>query len=304
MIYTRHITFAHNTVASPTGFGTGTVRYIDFSGQGTYVKDFYFHSNIVPGKFFVSGSYNNTAAITSRFLATFFFKNNLAISSSPGDTGALPSRNFLVNSYSGLFVNEAGGDYRLKTDNAKLYPGADGRPVGADIQALDACTAGATTNWTGTCGEIITPPPGGCPAQPVILTQSSIKVGSNSLVSAPPGWYGGTFTSSDTTKATLHPHPQTLSSLVTGISAGSSSITGAGWTAANGETNCPLQATSLTVTAPGTEVLVYDWNRGIQTPSGRNIEGITTSSPTIKPFASTQTGRFPQTSQAAPSTCA
>lgn len=262
-LYPRNVVFAHNTVASPVGFGLQEVRYTHLETAGNYVRDFYMHSNILPGRWFAAGTYNNVTTIQDRFRSVLQVKNNVFLAQSPAVFTTAP--NYARTSYGGLFINESGGDYRLTTASAAAYPGMDGRPAGADIVKLDACTAGATTNWTGTCpGGTVGP--SACPSQAVILSKASIPVGSNSVASAPAGWYGGTFTSSDTSKATLHAHAPTLWNIATGVAAGSTSITGAGWTAANGATNCSLSASSLTVTSvtSSKEMLVYDWNGSVQ----------------------------------------
>jgi Bacterial Ig domain len=276
-VYPRHITVTHNTVGSlapkPSGgvWSLNECRYQHLETQGNYVHDLYFNSNIFPGYWFVAGTQNDEPTITARFLPLRTFRNNLSLSSAATVFSAAP--NFARSSYSGLFVNQAGRDYRLTSASAAAYPGADGRPAGADITVLEKCTAGATDSWTGICpGEV---QPGNCPTQGVLISQSSIPVGGNSVISAPPGWYGGTFSSSDATKASLHPHPQTLSNLATGIAAGSTNISGAGWTTAAGEANCSLAASPLTITALSDEVLVLDWNQGMPRRLGRYVEGLT-----------------------------
>jgi hypothetical protein len=115
-----------------------------------------------------------------------------------------------------------------------------------------------------------------CPTQAVTLSQVSIPIGSNSVVKVPPGWWGGTFTSSNTTVAPLHAHTPTLWNMATGVTAGVTAITGTGWTAPNDATGCSLSAAQLTVTAlsaTAKEVLVFDWKKGIAAESNRYTEG-------------------------------
>lgn len=147
--YPLNVTFEHNTVASPSGFGVNSVRYIHLEGQGAYVRDFYFRSNVVSGNFFVSGSNNSESVISARFLSTFGFANNLVVGNKAAFSG---NPNFQRSSYAGVFTNEAGGNYTLAAPS--LYPGADGRAAGADMAKVDACTQGAVDGtWTGCTGQ-------------------------------------------------------------------------------------------------------------------------------------------------------
>lgn len=128
-----------------------------------------------------------------------------------------------------------------------------------------------------------------CPSAPtaqVLLSKASIPIGQNSIVTAPAGWSMGTFTSADTARATVHPHHSMLAYVATGVTAGTVGISGSGWIAPNGATGCALPPKTLTVTALGNEVLVYDWNRGLQNAAqaqGRLVEGTTPSQPNNQP---------------------
>jgi hypothetical protein len=304
IVYPRHVTVTHNTVGSvsPT-FGLGGHHYMHMETQGNYAHDLYFNSNIMPGQWACawrgpkgdqpgSMTVNHEPAINVRFLPTRVFRNNLAIAGVPVVFSSAP--NFQRADYNGLFVNQAGGDYHLTSTSAAAYPGGDGRPAGADITTLDKCTAGATSSWSGVCPGTVEPPkPKPCGSQNVIISQASIPIGANSVISAPPGWYGGTFSSSDVTKAPLIPHTPTLSYLATGTAAGTTSISGAGWTSTTGETDCALGALPLTVTALSDEVLVYDWNEMIPRRDNRYIEGVTNFNPNNQPVRYNQNRHSP-----------
>lgn len=80
----------------------------------------------------------------------------------------------------------------------------------------------------------------------IFLTKSSIQVGETSTAVAPIGWKGGIFVSSNPSVAGIDEKTATIR----GVSAGTSTISGQGWTASNGATNCQLGGTFITVTEP------------------------------------------------------
>ncbi len=96
-----------------------------------------------------------------------------------------------------------------------------------------------------TCGS--NPPPAlTCPAGSVSLSPSILNQGETSAASAPYGWYGGRFVSSNTNLVTISGN-----SVIAGYSSiGSSTVTGEGWTAPNGATNCSLGWSAITVQRP------------------------------------------------------
>ncbi len=61
--------------------------------------------------------------------------------------GCYPPDNFYpaYSSFDGLFVNRAGGNYRLANGSPYKNAGTDGLDVGANIDALEAATAGVIT---------------------------------------------------------------------------------------------------------------------------------------------------------------
>lgn len=87
-----------------------------------------------------------------------------------------------------------------------------------------------------------------CPAAAVGLISSTISKGGTTQASAPAGWSGGTFHSSNTSVATIS------GSTVTGVNGGTSDISGnSDWTAPGGVSGCGLSASTLTVAAPPTQ---------------------------------------------------
>lgn len=82
--------------------------------------------------------------------------------------GCYPAGNFYPpdstygGTLEGLFVDYAGGDYRLAAGSPYRNAGTDGKDVGADIDALEAATAGAVSGiWP-------PPPPSGPPQTPFL----------------------------------------------------------------------------------------------------------------------------------------
>jgi hypothetical protein len=80
-----------------------------------------------------------------------------------------------------------------------------------------------------------------CPAGSVNLGVPTIDVTKTTTASAPAGFSGGSFVSSDTTKATVS------GTTITGVEGGTSSITGTGWSYTNGATGCALAGSTITV---------------------------------------------------------
>ncbi|MCX6797066.1 MAG: hypothetical protein NTX98_01130 [Candidatus Doudnabacteria bacterium] len=96
-----------------------------------------------------------------------------------------------------------------------------------------------------------TPQPSICPAGSVQINPSVIYVNEFSNASAPAGWSGGSFASSNTSVANITDGIRGTS--VKGFAAGTASISGNGFTAPNGATNCNLSPTTITVrTRPAT----------------------------------------------------
>ncbi len=84
------------------------------------------------------------------FPGAVFSKNVLA----DGDSGIYPAGNYFPVSMSGVgFVDLAAGNYRLAATSPYKNAGTDGKALGADIDALDAATAGAVSGSTTDTGS-------------------------------------------------------------------------------------------------------------------------------------------------------
>ena len=104
------------------------------------------------------------------------------------------------------------------------------------------CGAAGFLACSGTGGGKPSPPsPPSCPTGAVTLNPTTIMVGGTSTASAPSGWTGGSFSPSPSGIVTV------AGSTVTGVSAGSATISGSGWTAPNAATGCALSSTAITV---------------------------------------------------------
>lgn len=89
------------------------------------------------------------------------------------------------------------------------------------------------------------PPPPVCPTGVALtVTPGIIQTGQTASITVPAGWTGGSFASSSTTVASV------AGSAVNGSVVGSAMISGLGFIAPNGATNCALEADGITVTAP------------------------------------------------------
>ncbi|MCL5774999.1 MAG: hypothetical protein M1333_02175, partial [Patescibacteria group bacterium] len=88
-----------------------------------------------------------------------------------------------------------------------------------------------------------------CPAGSVNLSSPSVLVGQTVTASAPGGWSGGAYNSSNSGIASVS------ASTIRGMSVGAANITGYGWTAPNGATNCSLAGTNLNVSQPASPTI-------------------------------------------------
>jgi hypothetical protein len=149
---TRHVLFDHNTL-----FCSGTLAFNDNSG-GLYHDNFEFKNNIAArGQygFFASGAGEGTSGLNAKFGSTWIFTTN-AIWGNSGVSGSYPANNYFpANAAAVGFVDYAGGNYRLSPSSPYKNAGTDGKDLGADIDALDAATAGVVE---GTSDPDTTPP--------------------------------------------------------------------------------------------------------------------------------------------------
>jgi hypothetical protein len=130
-------TIDHNTADSSKN-SAGTV------GDTPLVGDqFRFSNNLAPhGDYgFFGGGVGEGLAALNQYFTNWTFAKNLI----PGSPSAsYPADNFFPATLDDVgFVDRAGGNYRLATSSAYRSAGTDGRDVGADINAIEAATAGA-----------------------------------------------------------------------------------------------------------------------------------------------------------------
>ncbi len=129
---TADITIDHNTA-----FQTGEV----IAASGTSNTGFTYRNNITPNnQYGVAGDnyYGDPmGALTTYFPGVIFRRNVLQ----GGDSAKYPSDNFFPATMANvLFVDQAGGNYRLQAGSPYKNAGTDGKDVGADIEALEAAT--------------------------------------------------------------------------------------------------------------------------------------------------------------------
>lgn len=132
---------------------------------------------------------------------------------------------------------------------------------------------------TGSCEDTVTivVAPVYCPSGSVQLSSSQTSVGGTVTASAPAGFSGGSFASTQTSKATVS------GSTVTGVAEGLTNITGSGWTYTNGATSCSLSLAPLTVIRPTYSVTVTKTTGGTVTSSDGGINcGTSCSSGYVK----------------------
>ncbi|PYQ18333.1 MAG: hypothetical protein DMF79_15335, partial [Acidobacteria bacterium] len=129
------VTIDHNTA-----FQSGTV----VQAAGVPDLGFVYTNNLTPNnQYGVAG--DGTAGNPLLTLSTYFpgalFSKNILMG---GSILSYPPGNFFPASWSAVgFVDFAGGNYRLAGASPYKSAGTDGQDVGADIDALQAATAGA-----------------------------------------------------------------------------------------------------------------------------------------------------------------
>ena len=142
------VAIRHNTAFVLPG-AAGRSAYV--LNAGTRLSDnFDFTDNIIDfSTYGFMGDFTNTAQATLNlhFTATYTFTKNAWIAnlSTPTST-AYPAGNFFPASIAAVgFVNFAGGDYHLLVSSPYKGAGTDGKDLGADIDALTAAIAGASS---------------------------------------------------------------------------------------------------------------------------------------------------------------
>ena len=84
-----------------------------------------------------------SAVVHSCFTSYVFTNNGLIGTTSSFDASRWPSGNYFPSSATNLFVNYAGRNYRLSSSSTMLsVPTTDGKAIGADVDAIEAATAG------------------------------------------------------------------------------------------------------------------------------------------------------------------
>jgi len=129
------ITIEHNTV-----FHTGSI----FATTGTPTEGVVFRNNLTPhNEFGVKGDGRGTGNSTIDFyFPGSVFKKNVMVG---GQSSLYPMDNFFPPSFDQVvFVNRAGGNFRLAPTSPYKNAGTDGKDIGCDFDALNAALGGAS----------------------------------------------------------------------------------------------------------------------------------------------------------------
>ncbi|MCL5775099.1 MAG: hypothetical protein M1333_02710 [Patescibacteria group bacterium] len=111
-------------------------------------------------------------------------------------------------------------------------------------------------------GFIYNVTPGACPTASVQSVPASMTVGQTATASAPAGFTGGTFQSSNPVSATVN----SASGLITAVAQGSATITGSNWNyTPNGATGCTLNGTGASISISPAPVYAYTVSPGAVT---------------------------------------
>lgn len=152
---TANIFINHNT-----GFQDGNIILAD----GAPHTGFVFQNNITPHNLY--GVIGTGTGIGNGTLAAYFpgaiFANNVI----PGGiASSYPPNNFFPASLSDVgFSNLAGADYRLLLTSPFKFAGTDGKDVGADLDAINAATAGISQAFVTTADPTANSAPMTAPA--------------------------------------------------------------------------------------------------------------------------------------------
>src|SRR5262249_55792935 len=97
--------------------------------------------------FIGTGTAEGISTLTTYFPLAVFLGNVIA----GGNAAIYPPGNFFPSSLAAVgFVDLAGGNYRLAPSSAYKNAGTDGTDIGANIDALEAATAGVISGTSGT----------------------------------------------------------------------------------------------------------------------------------------------------------
>jgi len=138
------VTIEHNTA-----FYEENILFAD----GIAHTGFIYRNNITPRPtagfgFFGDGTPEGVPTLTVYFPLAVFQRNVLA----GADEAIYPAENFFASSLDAVgFVDRTGGDYRLAATSPYKNMATDGTDIGADIDALEAATAGVISGTPTTC---------------------------------------------------------------------------------------------------------------------------------------------------------
>lgn len=135
---TADVVIDHNTA-----FQTGDVIAADGEAHAGFV----YTNNVTPhNEYGIGGSdtYGNPVLTLSTYFPGALFVRNALMG---GNELKYPADNFFPATWGDVgFVDFAGGNYRLVPTSPYKAAGTDGKDIGADIDALEAATAGAVGN--------------------------------------------------------------------------------------------------------------------------------------------------------------
>jgi hypothetical protein len=146
--------FDHNTVFATRGNGEHEAPSVPFQNNTRAT----WQNNIMAkgqSGFFGSGSSDGDTTISAHYVPPVEFRKNVLIGSAPSAYTSKPDNYFPANTGAVGFVDYAGGNYRLAAGSPYKGLGVDfngnpdGTDPGANIDAVEAATAGVITgSWT------------------------------------------------------------------------------------------------------------------------------------------------------------
>jgi HYR domain-containing protein len=134
---TASVTIDHNTA-----FQTGDI----IAADGSPNTDFLYTNNLTPHNQYGvggSGTYGDPMLTLSTYFPGYVFARNVL---QGGNAATYPPDNFFPPTMADvLFVDQAGGNYRLQPTSPYKNAGSDGHDVGLDLDAVQSATSGVET---------------------------------------------------------------------------------------------------------------------------------------------------------------
>jgi len=164
------VTITHNT-----SFNTSTWIYaVSYFTAGYSTKlNAVITDNIGPHNSY--GVFGDNSGVGNTTLSSYFpngvFTKNVLMGGPSKSYSSYPG-NYFPTDWSGVFVNQAGGDYHVLSTSVYHNAGTDGKDLGANIDVINTATANVISGQRGS----LTPPPPPPPPPPTDTTKPVVTI--------------------------------------------------------------------------------------------------------------------------------